>query len=133
MGRVYQTMQEEIADNAVMGKAFEYYGSGAPKCALLHVGDDQVKQSNEMEKPLWNVDEVMNGINSNHMETLRCFYAFICYQPWVHAFRACAFVLIPPMMCWDWPDDLCTCGLSSRRSVKAQPLRSMDGSGWTIG
>mmetsp|Transcript_52048 Transcript_52048/g.120999 ORF Transcript_52048/g.120999 Transcript_52048/m.120999 type:complete len:341 (-) Transcript_52048:153-1175(-) len=128
--RTYNTMEEEMPDNAVMGKAFEYYG---PKCALVHVGSDKLKQSAEMEDPLWNVDEVVRGISNNHLETLRCFYAYVCYQPWVHAFRACVFMLIPPMMGWDWPDDLCTCTVSSRRTVKADPLRNMDGSGWTIG
>jgi len=131
--RTYNTMEEEAADNAVMGKAFEYYGVGAPKCALVHVGSDKVAQAAEMENPLWDVDKVVQGIEGNHLETLQSFYAAVCYQPWIHAFRACAFTLVPSMMGWDWPDDLCTCTVSSRRAVKADPLRNMDGSGWSIG
>uniref|UniRef100_A0A7S4QAX7 RRM domain-containing protein n=1 Tax=Alexandrium monilatum TaxID=311494 RepID=A0A7S4QAX7_9DINO len=131
--RVYNTMEEEMPDNAVMGKAFEYFGVGAPKCALVHVGSDKIKQSVELENPLWNVDEVISGIECNHLETLQSFYAAVCYQPWIHAFRAVCFMLIPPMMGWDWPDDICTCTVSTRRTVKANPLRSADGSGWTVG
>lgn len=131
--RTYNTMEEEMADNAVMGKAFEYYGSGAPKCALVQVGTDKLAQDCQIDDPLHNVDEVISGIEFNHLDTLQGFYAAVCYQPWVHAFRACCFFLVPPMMGWDWPDDLCTCTVSSRRQVKADSLRNMDGSGWTIG
>lgn len=131
--RVYNTMEEEFADGQVMSKAFEYFGSGAPKCALVHVGSDKVKQSAQMENPLWQVDEVCAGIKENHIETLTCFYACGIYQPWLHAFRACCFILVPGMLGWDWPDDLCTCTIGSRRTVKADPLRTYDGAGWTIG
>lgn len=131
--RTYNTMEEEMADNAVMGKAFEYHGSGAPKCALMQVGTDKLVQSIDIEDELFKVDEVISGIEGNHLDTLQGFYAAICYQPWVHAFRACCFFLVPPMMGWDWPNDLCTATTSSRRTVKAEPLRSMDGSGWTVG
>merc|ERR1712113_996243 len=56
------------------------------------------------------------------------------YQPWVHAFRACAFTLIPARMMWDWPDNLCTCNMSARRVVMAEALRNrVDGTGWDIG
>jgi len=131
--RTYSVMEEEMADAQVMGKAFEYFGAGAPKCALLHLGSDKLQQSAELERPLWQVDEVVRGIEDNHTETLQCFYAHSIYQPWIHAVRACVFMLIPPMMGWDWPDDLCTASLSSRRVCKAEPLRNFDGSGWTIG
>merc|ERR1712007_285410 len=101
-----------MADAQVMGKAFEYFGQGAPKCALLHIGSDKIKQSNKMDKPLWNVDTVVAGINDNHCETLQCFYAFSIYQPWIHAFRAVAYTLIPACLGWDWPEDLCLTALS---------------------
>jgi len=131
--RVYNIMEEEMADAHVMGKAFEYFGAGAPKCALLHLGSDKLKQSVEMERPLWQVDEVVQGIEDNHTETLQVFYAHSIYQPWIHAVRACVFVLLPQMMGWDWSNDLCTASISSRRVCKAEPLRTYDGSGWTIG
>jgi len=132
--RVYNTMEEEMADAGVMGKAFEYFGVGAPKCALVHVTSDKIVQESSLgEQPLWEIDSVCAGIKENHTETLQCFYALGIYQPWVHAFRACAFIVIPSMLGWDWPEDLCICTVGSRRVVKADPLRSLDGCGWTIG
>lgn len=131
--RQYATMEEEKPDGQVMGKAFEFFGVGSPKCALLHLGSDKVKQANSLENPLLDYEAVVRGMEDNHTETLQCFYAVSIYEPWIHAFRATAFILVPSTMNWDWPDDLSTCSVSSRRVIRCDPLRVPDGSGWTVG
>lgn len=129
----YGTHEEEKPDQQVMSKAFEFFGAGTPKCALVHVASDKLKQSNQMENYLQNYDAVVSGIKDNHTETIQSFIAVSVYEPWLHAYRATAFLLIPSVMQYDWPDDLCTANCSVRRTVKADPLRYPDGSGWTVG
>jgi hypothetical protein len=130
----YATMEEERPDQQVVAKAFDsYIGQGTPKCALLHIGSDKLKEANNLEKPLLDYETVVRGIEDNHIETLTAFYACAIYAPWVHAMRACSFMLVPPCMQYDWPDDLSTCTHSVRRTVKAEAMRSWDGSGWLFG
>lgn len=131
--RVRNSGEDEGADNQMMQAAFEYARKGTPKCGLLHFGSDKLEQTAKMDTPLLDVDAVIAGMQENHTETLRCFSALSVYQPWIHAFKACAFIIIPPVMGWEWPEDLCISPVSLHRSVKADPLRSMDGSGWTVG
>lgn len=131
--RVRNSMEDERADNQMMQAAFEYARTGTPKCGLLHFGSDKLEQTAKMDTPLVDVDAVIAGMQENHTETLRCFSALSIYQPWIHAFEACAFIIIPPMMGSEWPEDLCLSPVSLHRSLKADPLRSMDGSGWTVG
>lgn len=129
----YGTHEEERPDQTVMSKAFEFFGSGTPKCALVHVASDKIKQSNTMDSPLLNYEAVIAGMKDNHTETLSSFQAVSVYEPWLHAYRATCFMLIPSISQYDWPDDLCVANQSVRRTVKADPLRYPDGSGWTVG
>lgn len=131
--RVYQTMEEERPDALVMGRAFEFIGAGAPKCALLHVGSDKLETAKDLGKPLWHPQEVMKQCKDNHYETLQAFYASAIYQPWVHSLRACTFHILPPDMDADWPDDMCLAATATRRFVKYDGLRNVDSSGWTFG
>lgn len=131
--KVYQTMEEERPDAAVMSRAFESIDSKAPKCALLHVGSDKLVTSKDMERPLYKPQAIMRGVKENHLETLQAFYASGVYQPWVHSFKACVFHLIPPELDGDDADDVCLASMATRRFVKHDSLRLPDGSGWTFG
>mmetsp|Transcript_41713 Transcript_41713/g.110174 ORF Transcript_41713/g.110174 Transcript_41713/m.110174 type:complete len:244 (-) Transcript_41713:56-787(-) len=131
--RTYATGEEERADAVVMGKAFEFFGVGAPKCALLQIGSDKVKQAGDLENSLFKPGEIMKCVNDNHIETLSSFYAAMIYQPWVHAYRASIFSLIPSQADGDWPEDVAMATLTTRRAVKHDSMRLPDGSGWTFG
>lgn len=130
--RVYATLEEERPDQLVMGKAFEFFGSGAPKCALLHVQDDKVFETKNADKPFHDPEGTAKSIASNHIETTTALYAAAIYQPWVHAYRATVFFLVPPSMVHDWPDDLGISMTGTRRVVKADCLK-FGPMGWSVG
>jgi len=130
--RVYATLEEERPDQLVMGKAFEFFGSGSPKCALLHVQDDKICETKNMDKPFTDAEGTAKKIAGNHIETTNGCYAAAIYQPWVHAYRAVLFFLVPPAMLHDWPDDLGVSMTGTRRLVKADCLH-WGAQGWSVG
>eukprot|EP00913_Durusdinium_trenchii_P032560 g30482.t1 len=128
-----EVFAEQGPDKAVMQKAEEFFSVGAPKCALVLPAEEQLKTEAELERPLSKVNDLMDSCRHNHLETIANFNVFKIYKPWIHANRACTFVLIPPKLCWEWDDDLATCTVGSRRIVRSDPVRLPDGSGWTVG
>jgi len=128
-----ETFSEQEPDKEVMKRAGDYFPVGAPKCALVHLAEEKLKVATELAKPLSKVNDLMDFCRHNHLETMSNFNAFKIYQEWIHANRACTFVLIPPKLCYEWDDDLATCTTGSRRIVRGDPARRRDGSGWTLG
>ncbi|CAK9078758.1 Pentatricopeptide repeat-containing protein At2g31400 [Durusdinium trenchii] len=104
-----EVFAEQGPDKAVMQKAEEFFSVGAPKCALVHLAEEQLKTEAELERPLSKVNDLMDSCRHNHLETIANFNVFKIYKPWIHANRACTFVLIPPKLC---------------RCLRAQPITS---------
>lgn len=129
--RPYST-EGEKPDLTVISRAYEYFGAGQ-KCAFIHVCSDKLKQANKIERPLWHADEVIKGIAANQMETVKSIHGLSVFHSWVHATRACCFLIIPPAACWEYADDLCMPTVGLRRIAYKDPLRIPDGAGWTIG
>mmetsp|Transcript_60742 Transcript_60742/g.113545 ORF Transcript_60742/g.113545 Transcript_60742/m.113545 type:complete len:348 (+) Transcript_60742:53-1096(+) len=128
-----EVFAEQAPDKEVMKKAGDFFSAGTPKCALVHLTAEKLKVEAELERPLSQVGDLMEACRHNHLETIANFNAFKVYRPWLHANRACTFILMPPKLCHEWDDDLATCTVGSRRIVRADPARLPDGSGWTIG
>jgi len=136
-----QVFAEQKPDRDVMAKAEQYFSVGTPKCALVHIASDKIRTEATVQRPLFQVNELVSCITSNHIENITTFNCFKIYKPWAHANRACVFILIPPKLCHEWDDDLATASVGYRRIVKADCLRPFDmndpgklgGSGWTMG
>ncbi|CAE7501855.1 unnamed protein product, partial [Symbiodinium necroappetens] len=128
-----EVFAEQEPDKDVMKRAGDFFSTGAPKCALVHLAEEKYKVEAAVERPLSQVNDLMDACRHNHLETIAGFNAFKVYKPWLHANRACTFVLIPPKLCHEWDDDIATCTVGSRRIVRADPVRLPDGSGWTMG
>ncbi|CAE7343158.1 unnamed protein product [Symbiodinium pilosum] len=132
--KVYtEVFAEQEPDKEVMKKAGDFFSAGVPKCALVHLAEEQYIVEAAVERPLSQVNDLMDACRHNHLETIAGFNAFKVYKPWLHANRACTFILIPPKLCHEWDDDIATCTVGPRRIVRADPARLFDGSGWTMG
>lgn len=132
-----EIFSEQKPDRDVMAKAEQYFSVGEPKCALVHIASDKIRTEASVPRPLFQVDELVSCITSNHVENISAFNAYKVYKQWVHANRACVFLLMPPKLCHEWDDDLATCGVGYRRIVKSDPHRVFGGitlgTGWTMG
>jgi len=132
--KIYATLEEEKPDQVVMNHAFQHFTSGIPKCALVHVqADKDIRRDFDVNQPLCNPVETAKGISANHIETTDTMVAASVYKTWLHAYRACFFVLLPDFMLGDWPEEVSTAICNTRRMVKADALRAADGAAWTIG
>merc|ERR1711972_822446 len=92
-----------------------------------------ITHDSQIEEPLKNPVKLAEVAAANHIETTDSMYAATIYQPWVHAYRACFFILIPDFMVHDWPHEVCAAMCNTRRMVKANAMRNYDGSAQTIG
>ncbi|CAE8584586.1 unnamed protein product, partial [Polarella glacialis] len=111
--RVYTAaFEEEGPDKVVAQKASEFFGAGAPKCALVHLGSDKLKQAAKLERPLWQASELVKSIEENHTETVQSFHALSIYQSWLHSRRGCCFQVVPRSLRYEWDDDMATCTVS---------------------
>lgn len=127
-----RTGDEERGDTDVITHASAKFGASKPRCALLHVQSDKPFTAPKQD-PLMQSDAVIKSQALNHLDLYGAYLATSIYAPWVHAFRAVFYILVPPSTPKYYTGDMATSMIQTTRIVKADPLRLPDGSGWTIG
>lgn len=132
---VYGLHENEAPEMALATKASDSFGASKQKCALVHIVSDQIAEQCDFKDPFYQPNELLRSQALNHLETSSAFLAAQCYYSYITSFRATCFMVLPTQVSGNRGgfDDMCTSCVQVHRLVESDPMRSPDGSGWTIG